>query len=166
MHSAPVIRHVFFVSSPDPQQSGICIHPSRFQDKPTTDEPQACADFNGQGLCFPIPIGPNGECVAVSNIKSLILPNNGPSVSHKGTPSHAYESERDGRPNPRYPKSPDCSVTDSGVGDLPGSGNIFNFNVTKSVEFSTKILSERLRWIWGVMFTGLRRWVLALGQFT
>ncbi|KAJ7748345.1 hypothetical protein B0H16DRAFT_1888444 [Mycena metata] len=113
VQSAPVVRHLFFVSNPDPQHSGISIQIPR----QTTDEPQACSDFNGQGLCFPIPIGPGGECIAVSNIKSLILPNNGAECFTYG--------------------STDCSVTDSGVGDLPGSGNIFDFNGTKSVECFT-----------------------------
>ncbi|KAJ7669050.1 hypothetical protein B0H14DRAFT_3072977 [Mycena olivaceomarginata] len=93
--------------------SGIAVHSAPVIPRQTTAEPQACSDFNGQGTCFPIPIGPGGECIAVSNIKSLILPNNGGRVST------------------------DCSVTDSGVGDLPGSGNIFDFNGTKSVECFT-----------------------------
>ncbi|KAJ7895635.1 hypothetical protein B0H14DRAFT_2681211 [Mycena olivaceomarginata] len=94
--------------------SGIAVHSAPVIPRQTTDEPQACSDFNGQGVCFPIPIGPGGECISVSNIKSLILPNNGAECLTYG--------------------STDCSVTDSGVGDLPGSGNIFDFNGTKSVE--------------------------------
>ncbi|KAJ7035489.1 hypothetical protein C8F04DRAFT_1394838 [Mycena alexandri] len=96
--------------------SGIAVHSAPVIPR-QTNEPQACSDFNGQGLCFPIPIGPGGECIAVSNIKSLILPN--------GAECFTYGST-------------DCSPIDgSGVGDLPGSGNIFDFNGTKSVECFT-----------------------------